>query len=186
MSELCSFPDFEKIKDEINRKEKLLLNYVPVYIVLPIFGIVAEDNKNAELEETKKRLKRLKEEACIDGVMVDVWWGIVESEDPKKYKWEGYKELFKMIMSLELKIHVIMSFHKSSENGKTIGLPNWIVQYGKANPDIYYTDRNGFPDEGCLSLGVDNKPLFDDGNGKKRTAIKVTRAVLNGLVASSY
>lgn len=39
MSELCSFPDFEKIKDEINRKEKLLLNYVPVYIVLPIVSI---------------------------------------------------------------------------------------------------------------------------------------------------
>ncbi|CAH8390667.1 unnamed protein product [Eruca vesicaria subsp. sativa] len=118
------------------------------------------------------RMEKLKKEACIDGVMVDVWWGIVESEAPKEYKWEGYKELFKMIMSLELKIHVIMSFHKSRENLKTIGLPKWVVQYGEDNPDIYYTDRNGFPDEGCLSLGVDHELLFGKENDK-RTAIQL-------------
>lgn len=36
MSELCSFPDFRRIMEDINRKEKLFLNYVPVYIVLPL------------------------------------------------------------------------------------------------------------------------------------------------------
>ncbi|KAH0895230.1 hypothetical protein HID58_057659 [Brassica napus] len=154
MSELCSFPDFRRIMEDINRKEKLFLNYVPVYIVLPLFGIVAKDNKHAELETTERNLKRLKEEACIDGVMVDVWWGIVESEAPKVYNWNGYKELFKMIKRLELKIHALMSFHKSSQNRKTTSLPSWVVQVGKDNPDIYYTDRKGFRNDECLSLGI--------------------------------
>uniref|UniRef100_M4EPZ0 Beta-amylase n=1 Tax=Brassica campestris TaxID=3711 RepID=M4EPZ0_BRACM len=158
--------------EDINRKEKLFLNYVPVYIVLPLFGIVAKDNKHAELETTERNLKRLKKEACIDGVMVDVWWGIVESKAPKEYNWNGYKELFKMVKRLELKIHAIMSFHKSSQNRKTTSLPSWVVQVGKENPDIYYTDRKGFRNDECLSLGVDNEPLFDDVNGTKRTAIQ--------------
>lgn len=140
------------------------------------FGIVAKDNKHAELETTERNLKRLKEEACIDGVMVDVWWGVVESEAPKVYNWTGYKELFKMIKRLELKIHALMSFHKSSQKRKTTSLPSWVVQVGKDNPDIYYTDRKGFRNDECLSLGVDNEPLFDDGSGTKRTAIQVTKS----------
>ncbi|KAH0913823.1 hypothetical protein BRARA_H00056 [Brassica rapa] len=167
--------------EDINRKEKLFLNYVPVYIVLPLFGIVAKDNKHAELETTERNLKRLKKEACIDGVMVDVWWGIVESKAPKEYNWNGYKELFKMVKRLELKIHAIMSFHKSSQNRKTTSLPSWVVQVGKENPDIYYTDRKGFRNDECLSLGVDNEPLFDDVNGTKRTAIQIYSDYMNSF-----
>jgi beta-amylase len=33
----------------------------------------------------------------IDGLMVDVWWGIVEEEGPNKYDWSAYKTLLNII-----------------------------------------------------------------------------------------
>nr|VDD55049.1 unnamed protein product [Brassica oleracea] len=62
-----------------NYNEKLLLNYVPVYVMLPL-GVVNVENVFADPETVETQLKRLKEEAGIDGVMVDVWWGIIESK----------------------------------------------------------------------------------------------------------
>ena len=33
--------------------------------------------------------------ANVDGMMVDVWWGLVETS-PKNYKWTGYQQFFQM------------------------------------------------------------------------------------------
>ncbi|RLN40373.1 beta-amylase 3, chloroplastic [Panicum miliaceum] len=35
--------------------------------------------------------------AGVDGVMVDVWWGVVEREGPGHYDWEAYAELVRMV-----------------------------------------------------------------------------------------
>lgn len=42
----------------------------------------------------------------VDGVMVDTWWGIVEANSPQQYNWKGYKQLFKIVRELDLKIQV--------------------------------------------------------------------------------
>ena len=45
--------------------------------------------------------------------MFDVWWGLVEKR-AKKYEWEGYKQIFKVLKSSDLKIIPVFSFHQCS------------------------------------------------------------------------
>ncbi|AEE83568.1 beta-amylase 5 [Arabidopsis thaliana] len=145
-----------------NYNEKLLLNYVPVYVMLPL-GVVNVENVFADPETLETQLKRLKEEAGVDGVMVDVWWGIIESKGPKQYDWTAYKTLFQLIARLGLKIQAIMSFHQCGGNVGdivTIPIPQWVRDVGDNDPDIYYTNRKGTRDIEYLSIGVDNLPLF--------------------------
>lgn len=134
-------------------------------------GVVNEKNELSDPETLEAQLKRLKEEAGIDGVMVDVWWGIIESEGPKQYNWTAYKKLFQLIARLELKIQAIMSFHKCGGNVGdvvTIPIPKWVRDVGDSDPDIFYTNRKGTRNDEYLSIGVDNVTLFDG-----RTAVQV-------------
>lgn len=45
----------------------------------------------------------------VDGVMVDCWWGIVEAHVPQQYNWNGYKNLFRIVCDLGLKLQVSKS-----------------------------------------------------------------------------
>lgn len=45
-------------------------------------GVITEDNVLADRAGLEKQLKELRA-ASVDGVMVDVWWGIVESKGPQ-------------------------------------------------------------------------------------------------------
>jgi beta-amylase len=68
-----------------------------------------------------------------------------------------------MAKTIGLKMKVVMSFHKCGTNvgdACYIELPSWIRQVGNSNPDIYYTDREGYHDQEYLTLGVDNEALF--------------------------
>ena len=59
----------------------------------------------SEPERLKSDLRALKD-AGVDGVMCDVWWGLVEATEPKVYNWLAYKLLFREIQSAGLKIQV--------------------------------------------------------------------------------
>ena len=51
----------------------------------------------------------------------------------------------------------VMSFHAAGGNvGDTchIKLPQWVLEVGEDNPDIFYTDKVGFRNRECLSLGT--------------------------------
>lgn len=57
----------------------------------------------------------------------------------------------------------VMSFHAAGGNvGDTchITLPQWVLDVGEDNPDIFYTDKEAFRNRECLSLGCDEQPLF--------------------------
>ena len=54
--------------------------------------------------------------AGVEGVMVDVWWGLVEKDGPLKYNWDGYVELVQMVQKHGLKLHAVMSFHQCGGN----------------------------------------------------------------------
>ncbi|ONK65630.1 uncharacterized protein A4U43_C07F39050 [Asparagus officinalis] len=136
-------------------------NYVPVYVMLPL-GVVNADNVFENPEDLRRQLKQLRA-AEVDGVMVDVWWGIIEAGGPKQYDWKAYKSLFQMIKEEGLKLQAIMSFHQCGGNvGDVVNipLPKWVLDIGSSDPDIFYTNRAGVYDPEYLSLGVDNKPLF--------------------------
>ncbi|KAF5741453.1 hypothetical protein HS088_TW10G00450 [Tripterygium wilfordii] len=41
-----------------------------------------------------------------------------------------------------------------------IPLPQWLLEVGETNPDIFYTDREGNRNKEYLTHGVDNQPPF--------------------------
>ncbi len=44
-------------------------------------------------------------QAGVEGVMVDVWWGIVENAGPGKYDFSAYKRLFHKVCSASIRSH---------------------------------------------------------------------------------
>ncbi|KAF0905210.1 hypothetical protein E2562_000999, partial [Oryza meyeriana var. granulata] len=149
-------------------EEKMLANYVPVYVMLPL-GMVTAKNELEDAEGLRAQLRRLRE-AGVDGVMADVWWGIVEGAGPARYEWRAYRELFRMAQEEGLKVQAIMSFHACGGNvgdAVSIPLPRWVLDVGDADPDVYYTSPGGARNQECLTIGVDDRPLFHG-----RTAIQ--------------
>lgn len=131
---------------------------------------VTAENVVGNRDILEKQLKELRE-AGIDGVMTDVWWGVVESKGPKQYDWSGYRSLFKLVQDCGLKMQTIMSFHQCGGNvgdDVYIPIPQWVRDIGEYDPDIFYTNRKGNRNPEYLTLGVDNKPLFHG-----RTAVEV-------------
>lgn len=62
-----------------------------------------------------------------------------------------------------LKIQAVMSFHSAGGNvGDTckVPLPQWVLDVGESDPDIFYTDKELNRNQECLSLGCDAVPLF--------------------------
>lgn len=139
----------------------MLLNYVPVYVMLPLDVITPNDGLR-DKEGTRWQLQKLKE-ASVDGVMVDVWWGIVESKAPGQYDWSAYRSLFQLVQEAGFKLQAVMSFHQCGGNvgdGVYIPLPQWVLSVGNSNPDVFYTDQRGNRNKEYITIGVDNHPLF--------------------------
>ncbi|KAH6827090.1 beta-amylase 5 [Perilla frutescens var. hirtella] len=146
-----------------------LANYVPLFVMLPL-GVIRRENEFPDQEKLEKQLKELRK-AGVDGVMVDVWWGITEAKGPKQYQWSSYRKLFELVQKCGLRAQAIMSFHQCGGNigdAVYIPIPEWILAVGKEDPDIFYTNRSGNRDPEYLSTGVDNLPLFQG-----RTAVEV-------------
>lgn len=144
--------------------------------------VVTTDNALEDSDKLEKQLKELRS-AGVDGVMVDVWWGIVESKGPKQYDWSAYRSLFQLVERCGLKLQAIMSFHQCGGNigdSVFIPLPKWVLEIGESDPDIFYTNSRGNRNKEYLSLGVDNKPLFHG-----RTAIQVSLLVIKVLSINS-
>ncbi|XWS62296.1 hypothetical protein CRYUN_Cryun07bG0198300 [Craigia yunnanensis] len=145
------------------------IQHVPVYIKLAT-GVINNFCQLADPEGVRQELSHMNS-LNVDGVIVDCWWGIVESWNPQKYVWSGYRELFNIIQEFKMKIQVVMAFH---EYGRTdsadvlISLPHWILEIGKENQDIFFTDCEGRRTTECLSWGIDKECVL---NG--RTGVKV-------------
>lgn len=142
--------------------------YVPVHVMLPLDAI----SNNNQLNNPSQLLSQLQQlqQVGTDGVMTDVWWGLVETT-PQVYNWSAYQDLISLVQKANLKIKVIMSFHQCGGNvGDTcdIPLPPWVLSVGDSNPDIFYTDSQGNRDKEYLSSGVDHEALFGG-----RTAVEI-------------
>ena len=133
--------------------------------------VITVDNTFEKEDETRAQLKMLTK-AGVDGVMIDVWWGLVEGKEPGVYDWSAYKQVFKLVQEAGLKLQAIMSCHQCGGNiGDVVNIPipQWVRDVGKDNPDIFYTNREGLRNIEYLTLGVDDQPLFHG-----RTAIQVS------------
>ncbi|KAJ0983444.1 hypothetical protein J5N97_011699 [Dioscorea zingiberensis] len=134
-----------------DKENAALANYVPVYVMLPL-GVITSDNEFEKPRVLRKQLKKLKK-AGVDGVMVDVWWGIIETK-PKSYDWIAYRKAFQMVKEEGLRLQAIMSFHQCGGNvGDVvfIPIPQWVRDVGEYDPDIFYTNRKGTRNQEYLS-----------------------------------
>ncbi|KAK3013169.1 hypothetical protein RJ639_007888 [Escallonia herrerae] len=138
---------------------------VPIYVMMPLDSFGVDTTGTPRIRKIKAltiSLKALKL-AGVHGIAVEVWWGIVEDSSPFAYNWSLYEELFKLISETGLKLQVALCFHSNmrlSSRGLGINLPQWIIEIGQLNKDIYYRDRNGYSSDDYLTLGVDHHPLF--------------------------
>jgi beta-amylase len=70
-------------------------------------GTINAENEVSEPEVLKRDLQILKR-VGVDGVVVDCWWGLVESRGPQRYNWSGYHDLFNMVRDVGLKQQVLL------------------------------------------------------------------------------
>ncbi|XP_057830356.2 beta-amylase 1, chloroplastic [Cryptomeria japonica] len=134
---------------------------VPVFVMLPL-DIVTHMNTVHKPERTMENLKALKS-IGVEGVMMDVWWGIVEKEAPGHYNWTAYRELIEMIRNYGLKVQTVMSFHQCGGNvgdSVNIALPKWVVEEMHKDKDLAYTDHWGRRNYEYVSLGSDSLPAL--------------------------
>ncbi|XP_020552316.1 beta-amylase 2, chloroplastic isoform X1 [Sesamum indicum] len=140
--------------------------YVPVYVMLPL-GIINMECKLVDISGLINQLRILKS-INVDGVMVDCWWGIVEARGPRQYNWGDYKRLFQIVRALKLKLQVVMSFHECGGNvgdDVHIPLPQWVIEIGTTDPDIFFTDKEGRRNQECLTWGIDKERVLSGRSG---------------------
>ncbi|CAD5170404.1 unnamed protein product [Musa acuminata subsp. malaccensis] len=141
---------------------------VPVYVMLPLDTVRPGGGLNRR-KAMNASLMALKS-AGVEGVMVDVWWGLVERERPGEYEWGGYDDLMEMARRIGLKVQAVMSFHQCGGNvgdSCTIPLPQWVLEEMDKDPDLAYTDQWGRRNYEYVSLGCDMLPVL-----KGRTPIQ--------------
>jgi beta-amylase len=134
---------------------------VPVYVMLPLDSVNMNNtlNRRRALNASLLALKS----AGVEGIMMDVWWGIVEKDGPRMYNWSAYRELIDMVRKHGLKVQAVMSFHQCGGNvgdSCNIPLPPWALEEVHKNPDLAYTDKQGRRNAEYISLGADNIPAL--------------------------
>ncbi|CAN1283165.1 Beta-amylase 1, chloroplastic [Linum perenne] len=123
--------------------------------MMPLDSVTMNNSMNRK-KAMNVSLQALKS-AGVEGIMIDVWWGLVEREAPGVYNWGGYSDLLEMAKRHGLKVQAVMSFHQCGGNmfGYSIPLPNWVVEEIEKDKDLAYTDQWGRRNYEYLSLGCD-------------------------------
>ena len=86
----------------------------PVFVMLPL-DVVTRDGALQHVKALDVSLRTLKK-IGVEGVMIDVWWGIVERDGPGTYDWRAYTQLLEMVRDAGLKLNAVMSFHACGAN----------------------------------------------------------------------
>ncbi|KAL8162849.1 hypothetical protein V2J09_014338 [Rumex salicifolius] len=134
---------------------------VPVYVMMPLDSVTMNHTVNRK-KAMNASLQALKN-AGVEGIMMDVWWGLVEGDAPGAYNWGGYAELLEMARKHGLKVQAVMSFHQCGGNvgdSVTIPLPKWALEEMNNDPDLAYTDQWGRRNYEYISLGSDMLPVL--------------------------
>lgn len=134
---------------------------VPVFVMMPLDSVKMDHTVNRK-KAMNASLQALKS-AGVEGIMMDVWWGLVERDSPGEYNWGGYVELMEMAKKHGLKVQAVMSFHQCGGNvgdSCTIPLPRWVVEEIEKDPDLAYTDQWGRRNFEYVSLGCDTVPVL--------------------------
>jgi beta-amylase len=95
----------------------------PVFVKLPVdtVGFAGEVRRLKTMTHSLRTLSV----AGVEGVVVDVWWGLVERDKPGVYNWQGYLDLFALAKRCGLKVRAVMAFHQCATGPDD---RNWSVQ----------------------------------------------------------
>lgn len=149
------------VEEKVLKSGRPVQRDFPFYVMLPADTVSASNTLNhcKAIQAGLLALKAL----GVDGVVMEVFWGIVERDAPTKYDWSAYLSLVKMIQEAGLKVQASICFHgsKSGKESSFIPLPSWVLTVGNSDPDIFFTDISGNRFKDCLSLGIDSVPLFE-------------------------
>ena len=129
---------------------------LPVYVMLPL-DTVSRDGVLTNAKALPGQLARLRAAGC-EGVMVDVWWGVVERAAPRSYDWGAYVQLLGIVKASGLRLQACLSFHACGANvGDVVDipLPSWVLECALRDPDMLFTDAHGYRNPECLSLFAD-------------------------------
>lgn len=85
--------------------------------------------------------------------------------------------LFRSILAISIwYMKVVMAFHEYGGNASgnvMVSLPQWVLEIGKDNPDMFFTDREGRRSFECLNWSIDKERVLHG-----RTGIEVLRETL--------
>lgn len=150
-----------QIAPDVGKSGNPVKKHLPFYVMLPVDTVSVHNTLNhcKAIQAGLLTLKTL----GVDGVVMQVWWGVVEGDAPTKYDWAAYLVLVKFIQAAGLKVQASMCFHgcKYSKQKPAIALPSWVLKVGDNDPNIFFTDHSGNRYKDCLSLAIDDLPLFE-------------------------
>ncbi|GAV68687.1 Glyco_hydro_14 domain-containing protein [Cephalotus follicularis] len=134
----------------------------PVYVTLPVEAVGSQAVQGRWLKVLAQSFRALLV-AGVEGVVMEVWWGIVEMEQPRVYNWSGYLDLVALAKRCGLKVKAVLAFHQRGTEPNDphwIPLPQWVLEEIDNNPDLVYSDRFGRRNMECISLGCDTLPVL--------------------------
>lgn len=132
-----------------------------MFVTLPA-DVVMESGKMRRRKAMAQSFRALAA-AGVEGVVMEVWWGIVERESPGVYNWVGYADIVAMAQWCGLKVKAVMAFHQSGTGPGDpfwIPLPAWVCEEMDKQPELAYADRFGRRNKEYISLGCDTLPVL--------------------------
>ncbi|KAG4999089.1 hypothetical protein AAZX31_08G025400 [Glycine max] len=133
----------------------------PVFVTLPVNSI-GRDGRVARPKAMMFSLKALAT-AGVEGVVIEIWWGLVEKKKPRVYDWRGYEELVAMACKCGLKVRAVLAFHQHGtgpDDPNWMPLPLWVLDEIQKDTELAYCDRFGQRNIEYISLGCDILPVL--------------------------
>ncbi|XP_077212512.1 beta-amylase 3, chloroplastic-like [Tasmannia lanceolata] len=133
----------------------------PVFVTLPV-DLLNSSGKMTRPKAMGASFMALNS-AGVEGVVIEVWWGIVERGVPRVYDWGGYVDVVSLARKHGLKVRAIMAFHQCGIGPGDrfwIPLPRWVLEEMDKEPDLAYSDRFGRRNREYISLGCDILPVL--------------------------
>uniref|UniRef100_A0A803PP18 Beta-amylase n=1 Tax=Cannabis sativa TaxID=3483 RepID=A0A803PP18_CANSA len=133
----------------------------PVFVTLPVdaVGPAGQVRRRKAMAQSFRALAA----AGVEGLVMEVWWGLVERDRPRVYNWQGYLEIIALARRCGLKVRAVMAFHQCGTgpgDPHWIPLPLWVLEEIDKNPDLVYSDRFGRKNMEYISLGCDVLPVL--------------------------
>ncbi|KAL0234817.1 hypothetical protein PCE1_001853 [Barthelona sp. PCE] len=140
---------------------------IEVYAMMPLDMVNADGSLKYSEEEVDRwfaKLATAQHGDASSGMMIDVCWGLIENDRPKKYNeavLAGYDKIFSIAEKNMIPIQIVLSTHKIGGNvgdSLEIPLPPFVTKH-QDKENLFYVDILGSTSEDFISWAYNNKPI---------------------------